>query len=262
MLVCFVQHMSHEAEIRIKEAKGVAGLLGDIPVAVMYAGSNAYNKEEVTTESDLDMDVILKDFSQLRKACEKLHISTDDPALKYAEQGTIDNVLFGWDKRGFRTTVFFWTQRAFENVINLTSQTIKTFRTYSSEKPLPIEVLTSLYGKGLEGKCHRNKVEDGMIFIVHPYFEDNHEIYLGPQAAMLLLSPKPLVQHGNYLDRELHNFRKTLSKKVKVLYKAKKDSSYSLIKVFPERIVTKIPPELRKELDHLIKGSIGSSSFT
>src|SRR3989344_2560496 len=91
--------MNQEYEKRVNEAYWIDDLFRKDGKAVVLTGSNAYNPNSVTSQSDLDITVIT-DLSRLnhKDISKKLHISYDNIAEKCVKQRRANVIVIRWEK--------------------------------------------------------------------------------------------------------------------------------------------------------------------
>ena len=247
--------MNPEYEKRFDAAQELGKSLDEISLGAIIVGSVGNNPNGATDKSDLDITVI-QDFSKLdfRKLYKKIHQSYDEVAVKAVQEGKANIIISRWVKGGFETGLNICDKQVLEQITAMSSKPVHVIREPSFSGVSRSEHIISMRGEPLAvNPTLKKEYEEGRIIqVLHPFFEDKNDIYVGVVLDTLLLSPHILFQHQNYMDNQLKNLNKKFAEHIVRKY-GQKRIALSSISHLPENVAKKISPVVLAKFDDLIR---------
>lgn len=250
--------MNDEYLIRKEYADGLIDLakpfLKDPSACAFMAGSAAHNKNAVTAESGLYLTIVFP-FEQInfKEFFRGIHRPFDEIASNCASEKKAGVIMFGWSP-GFEVGLNLWDKQALESIVNLSHKPLRILREPEFSRESMSERLISLRGQELKASPnHRDNYEGRVIQKIHPVYEDGDDIYLSAIPNSLLMRPHILHEHQNYLTGQIKKLKSNLNEHIEKKYGWKR-RSLSFTNALPDKIKSKVTPELRIELDKIIAG--------
>jgi len=230
---------------RMELARTISDNINSFTTSMLVVGSNAYNPDLVSEKSDLDFIAVVDfkrtDFDAIES---KLGVELNKNAVKQAKIGKIGMFDLQFELDGVEIGIYFRDILAFNQICNLNG-VVKRFTT---GKHIPAScILGDLQGNEKEF-YNFEEVEGGRIIDIYPAVFEKDNLYIGVQVQNLLLNPV-ILKGEEFVGESINNMKIKLREELIGRYGDLDRTKFNLIKTFPERIIIRLKPELRKQLE-------------